>query len=198
MKKTIVFASAFSAVVLAGGLASCQKTAQQPMAVAPMEVTDSRLPLAYINVDSLLNNYDFAKDLNEELIKKQEDARMKINTKGQALEKELTEFQRKLQTNAFLSQDRAENEANRLQKKKDELDQYTYQLQNELAQEQILMNNRLNDTIRAIVKEYNEDMHFEMIFTNTMSDNIIIDFPKYDITNDVLQRLNARYANTKK
>jgi len=163
-----------------------------------MEVTESRLPLAYINVDSLLSNYEFAKDLNEELIKKQEDARMKINSRGQALEKEVAEFQRKLQTNAFLSQERAENEANRLQKKKDDLDQYSYQLQNELAQEQVMMNNRLNDTIRAIVKEYNEDMHFEMIFTNTMSDNIIIDFPKYDITKDVLVRLNERYASTKK
>lgn len=198
MKKSIAFASALVAVVLAGGLTSCNNAQQPVQAVAPMAVSDSRLPIAYINVDSLLNNYDFAKDLNEELIKKTEDARMSINSKAQALEKELAEFQRKLQTNAFLSQDRAESEANRLQKKKDELDQLNYKLQSDLAQEQAMMNGRLSDTIRTFVKEYNAEMHFELIFTNTMYDNILIDSPKYDITADVLQRLNQRYANAKK
>ena len=40
-------------------------------------------------------------------------------------------------------------------------------------------------------------MHFELIFTNTMYDNIIIDAPKYDITMDLLTRLNERYAKSK-
>jgi len=199
MKKNYVIASALAAVVLAGGLISCNQAQQQTAtAVAPMEVTDSRLPIAYINVDSLLNNYDFAKDLNEELIKKTEDARMSLNSKAQALEKKVADFQKKLQTNAFLSQERAESEANRLQKEKDELDQLNYKLQSDLAQEQAMMNGRLSDTIRNYVKEYNAEMHFELIFTNTMYDNILIDSPKYDITADVLNRLNTRYAKTKK
>lgn len=198
MKKTYVIASALAAVVLAGGFCSCKKEVQQASAVAPMEVSGARLPVAYINVDSLLNNYDFAKDLNEELIKKTEDARMNLNTKAQALEKKVANFQKKLQTNAFLSQQRAETEANSLQREKDELDQLNYKLQSDLAQEQAMMNGRLSDTIRMFVKEYNDEKHFELIFTNTMYDNILIDCPKYDITDDVLQRLNERYANTKK
>lgn len=196
MKKNFVMASALAAVVLVGGLTSCNN-AQQQTAVTPMAVTDSRLPIAYINVDSLLNGYDFAKDLNEELIKKTEDARMNLNSKAQALEKKVADFQKKLQTNAFLSQERAESEANRLQKEKDELDQLNYKLQSDLAQEQALMNGRLSDTIRNYVKEYNEEMHFELILTNTMYDNILIDSPKYDITADVLSRLNERYAKSK-
>lgn len=40
------------------------------------------LPIAYINVDSLLLNYQFAKEANESLIKKQEDSRLSINTKA--------------------------------------------------------------------------------------------------------------------
>lgn len=185
------------AVVLAGGMASCNQSAQNG-SVAPVVASDStRLPIAYINVDSLLTNYDFAKDLNEELIKKTEDARMNLNSKAQALEKKVADFQKKIQTNAFLSQDRAEQEANRLQSEKDQLDQLNYKLQSDLAEEQAKMNARLSDTIRNYMKEYNEEMHFELIFTNTMYDNILLDAPKYDITNDVLQRLNARYAKTK-
>ncbi|MDO4496515.1 MAG: OmpH family outer membrane protein [Bacteroidales bacterium] len=197
MKKAYVIASALAAVVLAGGLCSCNN-GQQPSAVSPMAVTEGRLPLAYINVDSLLSNYDFAKDLNEELIKKNEDIRMNVNSKAQALEKKFADFQKKLQTNAFLSQERAEKEANNLQREKDELEQLNYKLQTELAQEQAVMNGRLSDTIRAFIKEYNKEMNFELILSNTMYDNVIIDNPKYDITGDVLKRLNERYAATKK
>lgn len=197
MKKITVLASAvLMAGILMGGLTSCNKSQQS--AVAPMAVDASyRLPIAYINIDSLLLNYDFAKDLNEELIKKTEDARANINSKAQALEKEVNEFQRKLQTNAFLSEDRAQSEASRLQKKRDELDALSANLQNELAQQQAQMNTRLSDTIREFVKEYNEEKHFELILSNTMNDNLIIEAPKYDITMDVLNGLNERYAKTK-
>lgn len=198
MKNLKSFTSALIlAGALVGGLASCNN---QPTAGhAPLTPCDSlRLPVAYINVDSLLVGYDFAKDLNEELIKKTEDARMNLNSKGQALEKEMADFQRKLQTNAFLSEDRAQTEYNRLQNKQQELEQLNYKLQNDLAQQQAQMNARLSDSIRNYVKEYNEEMHYELIFTNTMYDNILIDAPKYDITGDVLSRLNERYAKTKK
>ena len=198
MKTVKVIASVIMmAGALVGGLTSCNN-AQPSSAIAPLASNDSlRLPVAYINVDSLLINYDFAKDLNEELLKKTEDARADLNAKASALEKEVGEFQRKLQNNAFLSEDRAQSEAARLQKKKEELDQLNYNLQNDLAQQQAQMNARLSDTIRNYIKEYNSVMHFELIFTNTMYDNIIIDAPKYDITADVLTRLNERYAKNK-
>ena len=69
-------------------------------------VKAGKLPIAYINVDSLLSNYQFAKDANESLIKKQEDSRLNINTKARQLQVEMGEFQRKLEANAFLSRER--------------------------------------------------------------------------------------------
>ncbi len=60
------------------------------------------------------------------------------------------------------------------------------------------MNARLGDSIRNFLKEYNEVKKFEMIFSNTMYDNILLDFPRYDITGEVLTQLNQRYAKVKK
>ena len=71
-------------------------------------VSVGRLPIAYVNIDSLLLNYQFAMDANESLIKKQEDSRLNINSKARKLQNEMTEFQRKLENNAFLSRERAE------------------------------------------------------------------------------------------
>ena len=44
------------------------------------------LPVAYINVDSLLMQYDFAVNANDALMRKQEDARLKINTQARRLQ----------------------------------------------------------------------------------------------------------------
>ena len=56
------------------------------------------------------------------------------------------------------------------------------------------MNMRLNDTVRTYLREMNEVKKYELILSNTMYDNILIDFPKYDITGEVIEALNARYA----
>ena len=41
------------------------------------------LPVAYVNVDSLLLNYNYSKDLNEIILKKQENSRASITQKMQ-------------------------------------------------------------------------------------------------------------------
>ncbi len=195
MKKSSIVAAAI-AVLFAGSLASCSNS--QPSITPASSIAEgASLPIAYVNTDSLLANYNMAKDLNEELIKKTEDARASINSQAAALEKEVNEFQRKVQTNAFLNEQRAQSEANRLQNKKDQLDQLNYKLQNDLAQEQAQMNDRLIDTIQSVLKEYNAVKKFELILSNTMHDNILLDNPKYDITNELLEILNSRYAENK-
>lgn len=195
MKKSSIVAAVI-AVLFAGSLASCSNS--QPSITPASSIAEgASLPIAYVNTDSLLANYNMAKDLNEELIKKTEDARASINSQAAALEKEVNEFQRKVQTNAFLNEQRAQSEANRLQNKKDQLDQLNYKLQNDLAQEQAQMNDRLIDTIQSVLKEYNAVKKFELILSNTMHDNILLDNPKYDITNELLEILNSRYAENK-
>lgn len=193
MKKLTIFAAALAVVCLA----SCSNNQQGAVATTTTVAEGVTLPIAYVNTDSLLSNYEMAKDLNEELIKKTEDARANINSQAASLEKEVNEFQRKVQTNAFLSEARAQSEANRLQTKKDQLDQLNYKLQNDLAQEQAAMNARLSDTIHAVLKEFNEVKKFELILSNTMYDNILLDNPKYDITGELLEILNSRYSKSK-
>ena len=80
-----------------------------------------KLPIAYLNTDSLLSYYVFAQNANEKLMKKQEDARLKLNTKARTLQSEMADFQHKLENNAFLSRERAEKEQQRLLKKQQEL-----------------------------------------------------------------------------
>ena len=103
-------------------------------------VQEGNLPLAYLNVDSLLLKYTFAQEAQETLMSKQEDARLKLNTKLRTLQKEMADFQQKYENHAFLSAERAQSEYQRLQKKQQDLQE----LEDKLTQDIMLENQKLN------------------------------------------------------
>ncbi len=151
------------------------------------------LPIAYLNVDSLLLNYEFAKVSNEALIKKQENSRLTLNTKAKQLQREMEDFQRKLQAQAFLSRERAEKAQANIVKKQQKLQRTEARLTQQLMQEQQKMSEQLRDTINNFLKIYNKDKKFEVIISNTANDNILLANKKYDITKEVIKALNKRY-----
>ena len=101
-----------------------QFSSKKESTVAPAFTTEgdstNLLPVAYVNVDSLLSNYNYSKDLNERILKMQEDYRLDMTQRSNALRTELNDFQRKYEANAFLTTERAQQEGNRLQKKQEE------------------------------------------------------------------------------
>ena len=150
------------------------------------------LPIAYVNLDSLLLNYTFAKNANEALISKQENSRATLNSRARTLQTEMDEFNRKLENNAFLSRERAEDAQKSILKKQQELQQLEGNLSNQLMEQQEKMTNQLRDTINAFFKEYNRNGKYEMIISNTANDNVLYSKEAYDITDDVIKQLNAR------
>ena len=156
------------------------------------------LPIAYVNIDSLLLNYTFAKNANESLIKKQEDSRSTINGRARQLQTEMSEFQRKLENNAFLSRERAEAAQTEILKKQKDLQDMDGKLSQQLMEQQQKMSEQLRDTINAFMKDYNKDGKYQMIISNTANDNILYAGKAYDITADVIKELNARYTKAKK
>ena len=160
--------------------------------------TGGKLSIAYVNVDSLLIHYQFAKEANESLIRKQEDSRLKVNSMKQQLQNEVEDFQRKRDNNAFLSIDRAKQEANRLEKKNQELQELDGNLSRQLMQVQQKMSEQLRDTINKFMKEYNKDRKYQVIFSNTSADNVLYAEKGYDITTEVTILLNERFEASKK
>jgi outer membrane protein len=151
-----------------------------------------KLPIAYLNTDSLLSYYVFAQNANEKLMKKQEDARLKLNTKARTLQSEMADFQHKLENNAFLSRERAEKEQQRLLKKQQELQELEAKLTEDILVENQKLNMQLTDSLDKFLKEYNADGRYHLILSNTAKDNVLYGVPGYDITNEVINGLNAR------
>ena len=168
-------------------------TCDHPVVTADGSVV-AELPVAYINLDSLLENYQFAVDANDQIMSKQEDARLKLNTRARNLQNKAAEFQRKLDNNAFLSRERAEQEAMKIQKEQQELQELEAKLSQDIAMELQDINLQLADSLTNYLKEYNADGRFQMILSNTGKDNILMAADALDITNDVIEGLNARYS----
>ncbi len=161
------------------------------------EETAELLPIAYINVDSLLENYNYSIDLNERILKMQEDYRVDINQRTNMLRNEVADFERKVNNNAFLTRERAEQENNRLIKKQEELQNYAAKKNEELTLMQMDLNAQLRDTIVSQLKIFNESRGYQVIFSNTMGDNILLASPVYDITAEFLEILNKNYSSNK-
>ncbi len=169
------------------------KPACDAPAQASAELPEGQLPIAYLNLDSLLVQYTFAVEANEKLMSKQEDARLKLNTRANNLQKEMADFQHKLENNAFLSRERAEAAQQKLIKKQQDLQELEAKLTQDIMVENQKLNLQLRDTLNNFLKEYNAAGKYQIIFANTASDNVLLAQPGHDITPEVVAALNARY-----
>ena len=159
--------------------------------------TTSLLPIAYVNVDSLLLNYNYFKDLNEQLLKKEENSRANVTQQARTLQTEVQEFYRKMENNAFLTRERAQQEQERLMKKEQELKDLDAKLSQDLLLERQKLNEQLRDTVVSKLKVYNKDKGYQVIFSNTAEDNILLAGDAYDITNELIDLLNKSYSSGK-
>lgn len=170
-------------------------TPEQTAASQPVE---GAMPVAFINLDSILQGYTFALEAQDKLMTRQENARMELNQKARTLQNEMVDFQRKLENNAFLSRERAESEQQRIVKKQQDLENREAQLTQEIMQENQQLQAQLADTILSYLKQMNAEGRYQMIFSNNAKDNILLATDGYDITAEVVAALNARYTPAKK
>ena len=151
------------------------------------------MPVAYIDIDSLLVNYTYSIDLNEQMVKKMENAKANLVERNRKFEVEAADFQRKYETNAFLSQERAKSEYDRIMKKQGELQNFEAQLQQELGIENMRINEEIRKTIITQLREYNKGKSYHIIY-GKMNDNILYSNETYNITSEVIEFLNKQYA----
>ena len=191
MKKYI-----FSALAVAAMMASCNN-ASPKMDEQPAAASSEGLKIAYVEVDSLMTQYDFAKDYSVTLQKKSNNARNTLTQKGNALQAAMNNFQQKINNNGFQSREQAASVQNAIQRQQNDLQELQARLENELATETAKFNEALRDSLQNFLKDYNADKKFDLILTK-QGDNILYAAKRFDITNDVINGLNKRYKSTLK
>ena len=188
MKKYI-----FSALAIAAMMVSCNnaspKMDEQPAATGN---ATSGVKIAYVEVDSLMTQYDFAKDYSVTLQKKSNNARNTLTQKGNALQAAVNNFQQKIQNNGFQSREQAAGVQAALERQQRDLQELQVRLEGELASETAKFNEALRDSLQNFLKDYNKDKNYDLILSKA-GDNILLAGKKFDITQDVINGLNKRY-----
>ena len=194
MKKIKFILNGFMALAFGLMFAQCAgNNNAAPAAAATGAAGASNMKIAFVEIDSLLSKYHFCNDVNEEMLKKEENIRTTLNEKGKKLEKQAAEFQRKYENNGFVSPERAQQEYQRIQKQQQELQELQQKLTNELAAENQKNTLELRDSINAFLKVYNQEKGYDLIISNSGFNNLLYGNPAYNITNEVVEGLNARY-----
>ena len=191
MKKYILPALAIAAMMV-----SCNNQSPK-MDDQPATTSSEGIKLAYVEVDSLMTQYDFAKDYSVTLQKKSNNARNTLNQKGSALQAAMANFQQKLNNNGFQSREQAASQQAAIERQQHDLQELQARLEGELAQETAKFNEALRDSLQNFLKAYNQDKKYDLILSKA-GDNILMGNKKFDITQDVINGLNKRYKPSAK
>ena len=167
-----------------------QNTTQQAAAGPTGEVR-----IAYVFVDSVLANYEYYKVLADKLLANKSNLEKELSDKGQAFQKEVTDFQYKVDKRLITSWD-AEAKQKQLGEKQQVLVNLQSEMQQRLLEDEQAVNIQLHDSVMTAVNDVNSQLKFNVILSNTFGGGLLYAEDYMNITSVVLKRLNDAYQKS--
>jgi outer membrane protein len=165
MKKLIMV------VLVAAGLTSCneQKT-------------------AYVDTTKLIQEYKEMKDVEQEFTSKSDKVKMQLDSLAQSFQAEVKDYQEKM--SGMSAAQRKEIEDG-LMRKQQAIQQQQQMMGNELRQESDVVIDSIVTKVKDYVKDYGKKNNYTYIFGSNESANIMYAKEGLDITEEILEKLNA-------
>jgi outer membrane protein len=152
--------------------------------------------IVYVNIDTVIHNYDLYADLRSKLSGKQQVIEAEMGNKSKNYQSGVLDYQNKVQKGLITRATAAEMEqqlTTEQQKLLQLRDQYSMQLQ----EEEQVMNRQILNSITEYLTEYNKVKGYNYILGNSFGGNVLYADKTLDITQDVLKGLNAKYRAEK-
>ena len=150
--------------------------------------------MAYFEMDSVDNNYEYVKFIREALRRKEADLNMQLNNLKSGYQRKIAEWQKK---GANISQAESEAMNREYQQMQVNFESRQKQLNDEYEQEKYKMYVDANKRISEYLKEYNKDKGFTYIIAD-QPNLIYYRDTVYNITNELIDGLNNLYKQDKK
>jgi outer membrane protein len=171
--------------------------AGKPGAPAVASVSDSGtsapVRIAYVNIDSLELHYSYFQVKKEELTKKQTSIQQDLAGRAKELRDEVAALQKKAPT---MTQAQGEAAQKKIMEKQQALQQREQSLGQDFQADQQRFNAELHSRLDNFLKKYNQDKGYTYILSySDGASDILYKEPSNDITEDVIQGLNALETN---
>ncbi len=165
-------------------------------AKAPV-VKEGGLKVAYVNTDTLIAKYEYAKDMEKELMafKNQQEAYGK-----QQVAKFQKDYDDYLKNGANMTLTQQQSTEAELKKRAEKMATLEQELTAKIMERQMMENTKLLNAIFAFVREYNEqNQKFDIILRKTFENSPTLYMNEaMDITDEIVNGLNEEYKNLKK
>jgi outer membrane protein len=153
--------------------------------------------IVFIDIDSVLNNYQMYKDYNDEFERKAKISEAELTSKQKIYQKDVNDYQYKVQRGLIT---RAEDQQiqQQLYSQQQNLLKLQQDKQLELSeQEQVTVNLVLN-SITEYLKEVQPKYNYRFVFANRLvGGSIFYGSTSLDITKEITQGLNEKYSRVK-
>lgn len=163
-------------------------------AVEEESTASTALRVAYINNDTLIAGYAYQQELRESL-----------ENQARLLDADLQKRTKVFEENYTLLEQEAPNMSPEelqyaqadLMQRQQELIQYRDARAQELAEEEARLTNELLDDLNAVLKELKKEQGIDFIFSLSPTSSLLMANDRYDMTQQVVSRLNENYAARK-
>jgi outer membrane protein len=153
----------------------------------------------YFNMDRVLAEYDMANDLRSVFETKANSINQEVQRRVNKFQKDLNSFNDKI-NKGLITRSVAEAQAQQIQDRKNKFDAYAAQKEQEIAEEQMVMQNQIGDAIKKFVDAYNVEKEYAVIIAtqgDILPAPVVAGDPSLDITDDLIAGLNAEYVKNK-
>jgi outer membrane protein len=153
--------------------------------------------IAYVNIDTIILNFNMANDRKNDLAAKQKSAEAELNSKGVTYQKGVNDYQDKV-NKGLVTRSAAAQMEQALVQQQQELVNLRDKLQQDLMEEQTVMNRQVIDYITKFLEENRSEYNYQYILGKSFGSLVLYSDEGLDITKQVLAALNKKYSSEKK
>ena len=195
MKKTALGAAG---IIMLCAVASCSDNANTTTApeTTPTSTVESGESFAsstnirYIDLDTIMEYYHLAKDVQEFTIRTYSELEQAQRTEANKIQKFGQSIEDNMRKNVYLSEQSYNADVQKLNKMQADAQNALAARQRKAEQDLLVQNQQLNDSIQSFIKDYNSSHHYDAILFKAAG---VYFNPALDITKEVVEGLNGRY-----
>lgn len=153
--------------------------------------------IAFVNIDSVIYNFEMFHDRSDELMAKQQKAEAELTNKGTQYERSARDYQDKVNKGLVTRATAAELEQS-LYQQQQELVALRDNLQSGLIEEEQVMNRQIVEYITSYLEDRQADYNFQYILGKSFGSVVLYGDSALDITDRLVEELNSKYLAEKK
>jgi outer membrane protein len=164
---------------------------------SPVTATAGKITIAWIDSDTILENYLFLKEVDSALVKYEEKLQNQLLSSYTAYQNMYEDYMTKASAYKLSLDEQKKTEA-KLAEMQQALPQLEAQLSQQLAAEKMNKQIEVHDSIAKFVARYNKKYQYTFILQKSIGGSLIWGDTALDITRQVLKGLNDEYLARQK